>query len=70
MRTASIDAVVTVQARQSIEETEWLLHLARQTPAIAGVVGWLPLLSHDFGAHLERLRVGTVAQGAEACSAG
>ncbi|MEZ6081461.1 MAG: hypothetical protein R3C56_39060 [Pirellulaceae bacterium] len=38
-----LDGVVSVQARQSIEETEWLLALAAEFDFILGVVGWLPL---------------------------
>ncbi len=38
-----IDRTVAVQARQSIEETNWLLSLANENDWIAGVVGWLPL---------------------------
>ena len=40
---AGVDGVVSVQARQTIAETEWLLALARQHSFIRGVVGWLPL---------------------------
>lgn len=40
-----ITGSVVVQARQSIQETQWLLDLADATPSILGVVGWLPLLS-------------------------
>jgi L-fuconolactonase len=39
-----IDGCLAVQARQSIEETIWLLDLAKQFPFIAGVVGWINLL--------------------------
>ena len=42
---ASIDAVVCVQARQTLDETRWLLNLARANGFIAGVVGWVPLAS-------------------------
>ena len=51
---AGIDRVVSVQARQCVEETEWLLSLAEQNDFIAGVVGWLPLASPEFPALLER----------------
>ena len=44
-----IDATVAVQARQSLEETDWLLDLAETHDWIAGVVGWVPLVS--AGAH-------------------
>ena len=49
---AGVDAVVSVQARQSIEETRWLLDLATQNPFIAGVVGWVPLVSPTVTADL------------------
>jgi L-fuconolactonase len=41
--TAKIDATVAVQARESLEETRWLLECARSAPIIRGVVGWAPL---------------------------
>lgn len=40
-----IDACVAVQARQTFEETIWLLDLAKEFPFIAGVVGWINLLA-------------------------
>jgi Predicted metal-dependent hydrolase of the TIM-barrel fold len=52
MGAAGVDAVVSVQARQSIEETRWLLALAAQKPFIAGVVGWVPLVSPTVAADL------------------
>src|ERR1700727_1046998 len=42
---AGVDGVVSVQARPTIEETEWLLDLAEQHDFIRGVVGWAPLVS-------------------------
>jgi len=50
-----IDGVVSVQARQSMEETEWLLELAEQHDFIRGVVGWIPLQSEEVQAEIERL---------------
>jgi L-fuconolactonase len=38
-----IEGTVAVQARQSLEETTWLLGLAEKHPLIRGVVGWVPL---------------------------
>jgi L-fuconolactonase len=38
-----IDGVVSVQARQTVGETEWLLSLADGNDFIKGVVGWVPL---------------------------
>lgn len=43
IETAGIDGVVSVQARQTLEETDWLLQLASENDFIKGVVGWLPL---------------------------
>ena len=51
---AGIDRVVSVQARQCVEETEWLLKLAGENDFIAGVVGWLPIASPEFPALLEK----------------
>ncbi len=51
---AGIDRVVSVQARQCVEETEWLLKLAKENDFIAGVVGWLPIASPEFPALLEQ----------------
>src|SRR5262245_32188822 len=43
MTAAGCDACVAVQARQTLEETRWLIALAGAHPAIAGVVGWVDL---------------------------
>ncbi|HEV2293411.1 MAG TPA: amidohydrolase family protein [Tepidisphaeraceae bacterium] len=52
---AGIDGVVSVQARQTLEETRWLLSLAREHPFIRGVVGWAPLASPDLQRELDPL---------------
>ena len=49
---AAIDACIAVQARQSIEETRWLLDLADRHPFIAGVVGWIDLQADEVAAQL------------------
>jgi L-fuconolactonase len=38
-----IQGSIAVQARQSIEETRWLIQLSRQNQFIRGVVGWIDL---------------------------
>ncbi|MCR9294374.1 MAG: amidohydrolase family protein [bacterium] len=48
-----INGVVSVQARQTIEETRWLLEIARKQPLVWGVVGWLPLRSKDVESIIE-----------------
>jgi L-fuconolactonase len=39
------DGSIVVQARQSQEETKWILNLAEQNSFIKGVVGWVDLCS-------------------------
>ena len=51
---AGVAGVVSVQARQSVAETTWLLDLADKHPFIRGAVGWLPLIDPAFNAHLDR----------------
>ena len=46
---------VAVQARQTIEETRWLLELAERSPLILGVVGWADLRSPDIRSQLKVL---------------
>lgn len=41
--TATFSGSVAVQARQTLEETEWLLHLSKDNDWIQGVVGWVDL---------------------------
>jgi L-fuconolactonase len=44
---ADVQRTVVVQAAPTIEETRYLLDLARGEASIAGVVGWVPMLSAD-----------------------
>ena len=44
---------VAVQARQSLEETKWLLELADQYDSIRAVVGWVDLCSNQLPTQLE-----------------
>ena len=44
LREGGLDGAVAVQARQSLEETEWLLKLAEGNSFMRGVVGWVPLV--------------------------
>jgi L-fuconolactonase len=45
LESLGFDGCVAVQARQSLEETRWLLDLADAHPGIRGVVGWVDLRS-------------------------
>jgi L-fuconolactonase len=47
LKSINFDGSVVVQARQSLEETNWLLQLAAEKPYIKGVVGWLDLQSEQ-----------------------
>ncbi len=43
MTGAGVDACVAVQARQTLDETRWLLDLEAQYPFVRAVVGWIDL---------------------------
>lgn len=60
---------ITVQARQSLDETRWLLKLATENEFIKGVVGWVDLCSvsledqlHEFIEHPKFVGVRHVLQ--------
>ena len=55
LRTGGFDACISVQARQTEEETRWLLELAAEAPFIAGVIGWVDLCGEDVRARLAEL---------------
>jgi L-fuconolactonase len=46
---------VAVQARQTLEETRWLLELVERSSWILGVVGWVDLRSPDVRSQLKTL---------------
>jgi L-fuconolactonase len=52
---AGITGTIVVQARQILEESDFLLDLASRSEKILGVVGWVPLIDGDVEASLERL---------------
>lgn len=47
-----LEGSIAVQARQSLEETRWLLELAAKHPLIRGVVGWVDLRAPGVGGQL------------------
>jgi L-fuconolactonase len=57
LESADVDGTVAVQARQTLEETQWLLDLADAHSFIRGVVGWVDLRSPDLAAQLQRFSV-------------
>lgn len=48
-----IQGSVAVQARQTLEETRWLLSLVERHPEIKAVVGWIDLQQPDLSPQLE-----------------
>ena len=52
---AGVGGTVAVQARQSLEESRFLLDLAAASPLIRGVVGWVDLRSDEVDRQLAEL---------------
>ena len=48
-----IDGAVAIEARQTIQETQWLLELAREYSCLRGVIGWAPLASSGIASILD-----------------
>jgi L-fuconolactonase len=59
LNASGISKSIAVQARQSLEETHWLLSLAAKNPSISGVVGWAPIAAPDFPQTLATLLLDT-----------
>ena len=55
LRSSKFEGSVAVQARQSLDETLWLLELANQYRFIRAVVGWVDLRSEELPSRLESL---------------
>ncbi|GAA5505953.1 amidohydrolase family protein [Novipirellula caenicola] len=51
---SEVTGFVSVQARQSLEETDDLLQFAATEPLVRGVVGWVPLATEQIEASLDR----------------
>ena len=56
MSAAGFDGAVSVQARQTLEETRWLLEMAAAHSFLKAVVGWVPLIDPKVGDDLDRFR--------------
>src|SRR6185436_4442887 len=52
LKAAGLDGCIAVQARQSLEESRWLLELAEHHSIIKGVVGWVDLRAPGVDADL------------------
>ena len=55
LKAAKIDRTILVQAAPTEEETHFLLDLARDTPSIAAVVGWVDFEAPDAPTRIARL---------------
>src|SRR6185437_3126999 len=54
MTAAGVDATILVQAAPTPEETDYMLGIARDTPWVLGVVGWVDLLAPDAADQVRR----------------
>jgi L-fuconolactonase len=52
LKEQGLEGSIAVQARQSVEETRWLLQLADRHPTVKGVVGWVDLRSDQLSEQL------------------
>ena len=53
LRANRLNGSIAVQARQSLEETRWLLALAEENDFVKGVVGWVDLRSSQLRDQLQ-----------------
>ena len=56
LKANGIDGTISVQADQSLKETQFLLELSAGYEFIKGVVGWVDLQSEDISEQLEVLK--------------
>jgi len=55
LKTNGVEKTVLVQASNSVAESRWLLNLADDNSFIAGVVGWIDLMSPEIDVQLDEL---------------
>ena len=60
---AGVDATVLVQTLPTLAETHWMLDVARATPFVGGVVGWVDFKAPDAPATIEALARDTLLKG-------
>ncbi len=63
LASVGVEATIAVQARQTLEETHWLLETAAANSFIRGIVGWAPIAANDFPAISEHLRKNPLLKG-------
>jgi L-fuconolactonase len=64
---AGVDKIVVVEAAETVEESHFVLGLARKYPFIAGVVGWVDLASPDVASVLRALKSNPLYKGVRPC---
>jgi len=65
---AGFDGAIAVQARQTLDETRWLLQLAETSSFIVGVVGWVDLRSLDVRSQIAEFASNPKFLGVRHCS--
>lgn len=60
---AGVTQTVLVQATPTVEETEYLLRLARTTDFVAGIVGWVDFEAADASETIDRLAADPMLKG-------
>ena len=60
---SGVDGFVSVQARQTTEETDDLLRIAESQPLIKGVVGWVPLAEDSVADTLDKYSDHSILKG-------
>jgi len=63
LKVNEIDGCVAVQADQTIEETNFLIHLASENDFIKGVVGWVDFRASTIEKDLEKFSNNTIVKG-------
>lgn len=58
-----IDKTIVVQARQSYEETDFLIEFAEKNNEIAGVIGWVNLTSETIESEIKRYTCHSIFKG-------
>jgi len=59
----NLNGCVAVQARQSLQETDWLINLAQKNDVIKAVVGWVDLQSTDLTEQLAKYKAFNILKG-------
>lgn len=63
LKANNIDGCIAVQARQTIEETRWLLKLAEENSIVKGVIGWIDIKSIDLESQLREFSENKLLKG-------